>query len=212
MISDDTFVFENHIQTLTNKALDAGTSVDAAIVWGAQRQTFNPNNNLAGINVGAHPSQPSIPINGDLFYNSTENDLQGHSNGVFESLTKSLFMVSHEDDPAANDDFFVMNGGPEAGGGTELTRQSPIAHDALLQDVMVQINANAEAGISVWTIRINGADGNQTINIPAASSGQFQDLVNTDAVTSGDLLCYQITALTGAAYDVGGSSTVVELT
>lgn len=212
LIADDTFVFEAHIQTLTNKALDAGTSVDASIVWGSQRQTFNPNNNLAGINVGSHPSQPTIPVNGDLFYNSTQNDLQGYSNGDFKSLTKSIFMVSHEDDAAADDDFFVMNGGPEAGGGTELTRQSPIAHAALLQDSMVQINANTEPGITVWTIRINGADGNQTINIPAASSGQFQDLVNTDAVLAGDLLCYQITALTGATFDVGGNSTVVELT
>lgn len=40
------------------------------------RQTFNPNGTNAGINVGAHTSDPSSPTNGDLWYNSTANQLK----------------------------------------------------------------------------------------------------------------------------------------
>lgn len=40
------------------------------------RQTFNPNGTNAGINVGAHTSDPSSPINGDLWYNSTASQLK----------------------------------------------------------------------------------------------------------------------------------------
>ena len=40
------------------------------------RQTFNPNGTSAGINVGAHTADPSSLTNGDLWYNSTSNNLK----------------------------------------------------------------------------------------------------------------------------------------
>jgi len=40
------------------------------------RQTFNPNGTNAGINVGGHTSDPSSATNGDLWYNSTANQLK----------------------------------------------------------------------------------------------------------------------------------------
>ncbi len=40
--------------------------------------------------------------------------------------------------------------------------------------------------------RINGADGNQLVTVPATSTGIFQDASNTDAVTAGDILGYTV--------------------
>lgn len=43
----------------------------------------------------------------------------------------------------------------------------------------------ADAAI-VFTFRKNGVDGNQTISVPAGTTGYFQDAVNTDSVSTGD--------------------------
>jgi len=39
--------------------------------------------------------------------------------------------------------------------------------------------------------RINGSDGNQTIAVPAATTGFFQDTTNTDAISPGDVVSYR---------------------
>lgn len=68
--------------TLTNKTLDSGTSVTSAISWGdGVRQTFNPDATNAGINVGSVAGDPSSPSNGDLWYDSTANELTARING-----------------------------------------------------------------------------------------------------------------------------------
>lgn len=46
------------------------------------RQIFNPNGTNAGINVGAHTADPSAPVNGDLWYESTLNELHARINGA----------------------------------------------------------------------------------------------------------------------------------
>lgn len=45
------------------------------------KQTFNPNGTTAGINVGAHTSDPSSLANGDIWYDSTANELTARING-----------------------------------------------------------------------------------------------------------------------------------
>lgn len=43
----------------------------------------------------------------------------------------------------------------------------------------------------------NGASGNLLVSVPALSSGLYKDIVNTDSVASGDLLC--VYTITGAS-------------
>lgn len=50
------------------------------------RQTFNPNGTNSGINVGAHTADPSAPVNGDLWYESTLNELHARINGATVAL------------------------------------------------------------------------------------------------------------------------------
>jgi hypothetical protein len=49
-------------------------------------QIFNPNGTTAGINVGAQAGDPSTPANGDLWYDSTANELTARINGANVAL------------------------------------------------------------------------------------------------------------------------------
>ncbi len=46
------------------------------------RQTFNPGANAAGLNVGAHAGDPDTPVNGDLWYDSSAEELTARIDGV----------------------------------------------------------------------------------------------------------------------------------
>lgn len=50
------------------------------------RQTFNPNATNAGVNVGTQAGDPSTLSNGDIWYNSTSNQLRARVNGVSITL------------------------------------------------------------------------------------------------------------------------------
>jgi len=50
------------------------------------RQTFNPDATLPGLNVGSNAGDPSTPINGDIWYDSTGNLLRARINGATVSL------------------------------------------------------------------------------------------------------------------------------
>lgn len=55
---------------------------NTAVAWLDNiRQTFNPGSLQPGINVGSIAGDPSSPINGDLWYDSTANELTAHING-----------------------------------------------------------------------------------------------------------------------------------
>jgi hypothetical protein len=48
--------------------------------------TFNPNATNAGINVGSQAGNPSTLANGDIWYNSTTNELRARINGVSQTI------------------------------------------------------------------------------------------------------------------------------
>lgn len=50
------------------------------------RQTFNPGADAAGLNVGSLAGDPGTPSNGDLWYDSTANELTARINGANVSL------------------------------------------------------------------------------------------------------------------------------
>src|SRR5690606_3908445 len=61
--------------------------IDGAITFADDvRQTFNPGTNNAGLNVGAIAGDPSSPQNGDLWYDSTANELTARINGANVAL------------------------------------------------------------------------------------------------------------------------------
>jgi hypothetical protein len=68
-----TFTFPNLSGTVA--------TLNTAASWTA-KQTFGPSGTLAGINVGALAGNPSTPVNGDFWYNSSTNALNAYINGV----------------------------------------------------------------------------------------------------------------------------------
>ena len=67
--------------TLSNTTVTTGLSYGNGI-----KQTFNPSTSNAGINVGAETSDPSVPVNGDIYYNSSANELRARINGVWVDI------------------------------------------------------------------------------------------------------------------------------
>lgn len=67
--------------------------VDQGYVLGTKtftgKQTFTPGATVAGLNVGATTANPSTPVNGDLYYNSTANELRARINGAWVALGAS---------------------------------------------------------------------------------------------------------------------------
>lgn len=61
--------------------------VGVANTWAdGVKQTFNPDATNAGVNVGSVAGDPSTPANGDLWYDSTANELTARINGANVSL------------------------------------------------------------------------------------------------------------------------------
>ena len=85
--SNGTLALLDFAQTFTNKTLSTGIDVSASLSWGdGVKQTFNPNATNAGINVGAVAGDPSAPANGDLWYDSSANELTARINGANVAL------------------------------------------------------------------------------------------------------------------------------
>lgn len=57
---------------------------------------------------------------------------------------------------------------------------------------------NIRTAATVFKSRINGADGNQACNVPASSTGWFQDTSNSDTVSEDDELAHAVTASSGS--------------
>ncbi len=71
---------------LSGVTIAGSSTINAALTWNEFRQTFNPNATIAGINVGTHTAEPSTPIDGDVFYDSTATQIKGRVDGAWVNL------------------------------------------------------------------------------------------------------------------------------
>lgn len=89
LISDETgsgaLVFGTS-PTLASATLATPTISGAMTLPDGVRQTFNPDGTNAGLNVGSQAGDPSAPSNGDLWYDSTANELTARINGANVAL------------------------------------------------------------------------------------------------------------------------------
>lgn len=69
------------VKTLATPTITGAITFDDNV-----RQTFNPGTNAAGINVGSIAGDPDTPSNGDLWYDSTANELTARINGANVAL------------------------------------------------------------------------------------------------------------------------------
>jgi hypothetical protein len=80
-LSDGNFATIAGSENLTSKTLTTPTISGAITFPDNTRQTFNPGADAAGLNVGSHAGDPGTPTNGDLWYDSSANELTARING-----------------------------------------------------------------------------------------------------------------------------------
>ena len=101
---------------------------------------------------------------------------------LLQSLNTEIVSVSP--------DFFALSGADEESS-IELNAQNCFPTPVKLKNMTISVSSNT--GIeSTLTMRKNGANGNQTITIPASTTGIFRDTVNTDDFGLSDLGNYQL--------------------
>ena len=82
--------------------------------------------------------------------------------------------------------------------------QIPITTPCTLRNMRVHVTTGPGVGETfVYTIRINGADGNQTITLTGAET-EGADLVNEDVLVPGDLLAIRVVTSLAAPADYHG--------
>ena len=74
------------------------------------------------------------------------------------------------------------------------------------------IQNNTLNGQTLYNLRINGVAGAQTLTIPAATTGVFEDVVNTDAVVAGNTVSTHSDSTAAGAGTIGPSAVQVKAT
>jgi len=90
--------------------------------------------------------------------------------------------------------------------------QAKVAFDGTYSKLGCQIGTNTLVNDATMYFRINAANGNQAVTVPAGVTGWFEDAVHTDAVLDGDLVNMRFEAPSsggGSAY-VNGYGVVFE--
>lgn len=73
---------------------------------------------------------------------------------------------------------------------TEANANAKAPTVASITKLRLMVGSNALSGGSqVFTLRKNGADGNNTVTVPVTTTGLFEDTTHTDAIAAGDLVC-----------------------
>lgn len=133
------------------------------------RQTFNPGATVAGINVGSQAGDPSTPIDGDIWYDSTGTLLRARINGATVSLG-----AGGGGTPGGSDTQVQFNDGGAFGGDAGLTYNKTT--DALTLGASgVRITPDGDGALTFLGLG-DGTDEDLTWN--------FDDTPNTVVVSS----------------------------
>ena len=77
---------------------------------------------------------------------------------------------------------------------TEANAQAKLQYAATLRNLRVNILTNTRTTSTTIRTRVNGANGNMSVTIPASPNGTgwFEDTSNTDTIAANDLVCIQV--------------------
>lgn len=84
---------------------------------------------------------------------------------------------------------------------TESSVQTQFKHSCTLKNFRIRVTVDSRTGNTTHRIRVNGANGNQSLTTSA--TGVFEDVTNTDTIVNGDKICFSTTTDATA----GGSHT-----
>lgn len=131
----------------TTYAPTASPTFTGTITFPGSRQTFVPGATQAGLNVGSVASNPSVPTNGDLWYNSTGNVLNARIGGTTVALSSGT-------------GFATISGTPSAGQIASWTSASAIqgvAASTLTGNPTTSIGLSVSNGTASTFMRSDGA-------------------------------------------------------
>ena len=77
----------------------------------------------------------------------------------------------------------------DGSGTTQLSQsasQTTFRTGGTLANLFLYVVTNTFDASSVLTIQVNGSNGNNTITIPAAGTGNYEDTTHTDTISAGD--------------------------
>lgn len=83
--------------------------------------------------------------------------------------------------------------------GTDAADQILFRLPGTLTNLWMRMSANSRNGTSTMRTRVNAANANQSVSIPASTTGDYTDASSTDTVAAGDKLTYQRTESGGSA-------------
>lgn len=72
---------------------------------------------------------------------------------------------------------------------SEASQQTMMTTSGTLKNLSGRAYLNGHNTDIIYRIRINGADGNSFITVPASTTGYYEDISNSDSVVDGDLVC-----------------------
>lgn len=107
------------------------------------------------------------------------NTLNTYAPGVTEFLS-----ISNAQNPSAT--------------GTEAQRQIKAKFAGVYSGLRVRVNTNSlSTATTTIVFRKNGANGNQTVSIPAGATGVFEDTTNSDTIADGDFFSLSVSTASG---------------
>ncbi len=86
---------------------------------------------------------------------------------------------------------FRLGHGTFSSSSTEANRQTLFRAAGVLTRIYITILTN-DRGASTFRVRKNGADGNLVCSITASTTGEFEDITNSDTVAAGDLFNFRL--------------------
>lgn len=120
---------------------------------------------------------------------------------VFSSSSNSVIKLmqwgSGVSETTASDTLYVGSAGAQSAGHTETSVQFKGQGTASLENLFVRMSANTWGTATTVRSRINTANGNLVISVPASSTGYFEDLSHSDSLVNGNLFNCSLTTGTG---------------
>lgn len=172
-----------------NPTINAPTITGAITLPDGVRQTFNPNGTNAGLNVGSHTADPSAPSNGDLWYDSTANELTARINGANVALgAGGGGLASTDIDTSAELGAILTD---ETGTGAFVRAGSPTLTGTVTVDTLAPTTLSATtlefegstADANETTIAVTDPTADRTITLPNAT-GTISLVTGTETLTN----------------------------
>lgn len=111
------------------------------------------------------------------------------------ATTRTIIRISSADQaiPAGEDTFILPATSAAPRSTTEALMQSRERVASTVRNLSAHVYLNNVTASSTVKSRINGADGNLLLSIPASTSGTFMDTTHSDSLSAGDLFAFRHT-------------------